>query len=431
MKTEGKPSETTCGDIFDALPEREKNIVRVIISHEIQNRFFSLLPFIKELDTLIHSGQSVRQEIMKTKENERNRIMELFQKLDQVIVNTISAINEKHTNQKIKEQQKYTESLQWVRGKINPALQKLSVSKFRDFSLLKQADAQLDVSSRQRWKQLIEKIEKNMPQILQENVGELIYIMQMLNDEWFKSVHLLCFMNGDAEKTNTLDIGMIQGTESYEFQGNLIPAYFIKIQHETTDSNLAYADPVSNSVVIKLSRIWTEVHMDKGFIEGNPIYMDALRSHDKNDSNIQAYIKYSQWRHTKYPDTSKLHQIFIDRILCEEIRHILDHIRLKSFKKSNDTHTAIGLLLQKEGILQKDLWSPLQGRKQSEQEIEKYRMALFEISAQITAAAVGPDPAFLFQEWLKNMRMLSSKDHTKKHPLFLLLEVVILNGSLR
>lgn len=126
------------------------------------------------------------------------------------------------------------------------------------------------------------------------------------------------------------------------------------------------------------------------------------------DGEIEVSLRYHEMLVQRYADTATLFEVLWIRTLCEEVRHALDGERTKAGLDPDrsarpDVYYAFltDTVLAEGGRLRRQLDCEEFGASDAEllRRRTEFRRGVMELSAQMTAVAVGPDPVLLLIEW--------------------------------
>jgi hypothetical protein len=302
-------------------------------------------------------------------------------------------------------------------GTVVPALQKLAESNVREFYALEKAAKHLPKILRPRWSMRIEELKATAACMLAPTEGSpasaqrvFIHLLKILNERWFIEMGLFLArypVRQDAAEVDSLwdlaqvAVHRIVQIRRYRFDDHEIPVCFLECYPRLPQGFAGVYDGVQEFALVSLSTVRLElVRMrqecnlalepwEAAWI-GQPIASDQVR---------QAYAKWARLAVALFPTPQRLFETVLMRTLIEELRHALDASRVNDILRrdcsSEEYYRQFAdLKLSTNSATRAGLIAP--GRPE---DVEMLGRTISELSAQMTAMAVGPDPRLVLAEW--------------------------------
>ncbi len=172
-------------------------------------------------------------------------------------------------------------------------------------------------------------------------------------------------------------------------------------QHPRQDVNRGYAMPSTSTIVMKQDIVWRDVDHQRKIATGDPVIMDKLRALYPTPAGYDAEVNFARWFCEHIPEQEQFPLMF-RRGVIEEVRHVIDGIRLRRIAKPGATMK--DALIRPGSQLEALSNVKLAEANADPDKVRHWNSTLTEISAQMTAAAACPQPGLVIREWLRNLR---------------------------
>ncbi len=320
---------------------------------------------------------------------------------------------------------------QWAHQKFFPALSLVAERGYRDYSSLLQSDILCVFETpelRKGWEELVHTAEKESQEALdapsappwrrfveacwkmiapKQHTPEKISFVKYMNEHLLSPKGLRIVPATQTHRT----VGKVIRRQDAHSADGPIPTYFVHTENQLGPR--AFANIYDCEVVINQGALEADIRENKMFVE-QP-YWAERQYMMQSDAYRQANKEYAQWIFAKYPDPSVQMEKFVERVLYEEWRHVIDWRRSRqnrcyqqedAWETPSSPHSA-------------DMWEAVWTTERGTEADTPAFMTgiIIELSGQMTAAAVHDDPALVIREWARNLaKKTAGEAHLKPIP---------------
>lgn len=316
--------------------------------------------------------------------------------------------------------------LLWTCQVVWPALRRFAQSRLRDDAPLQRVVRTLPEEEKEAWHAAVNQMLK-LQRTLQRNPRVhpamiFIRLVKLLNETWFipRQILIACVPvkhgprlddNSKIAELIHLVVCRILKQQRFAFQDAEIPAYFVSMvfppgSHYQPDKILTknYFDPMSEYVLIDLD-FW-KAQVLHFFSLSDEKYRQHCLGEGSPPAELSLTVQMAATMCRAFPVPYALYCAQVQRAWCEEVRHGVDNQRVlrgdPDAVLTGDYYARVPeVLLPAGGRLWREVWEPAGNGPSADADQRRYRATstIQEVSAQLTAAAVGPAPQLLLLEW--------------------------------
>jgi hypothetical protein len=323
---------------------------------------------------------------------------------------------------------------QWVSQFVLPALQKLAESKLRDFGGFEKATGELPKALHSRWNKRIKDMKSTMAQMLVPSAGTpaslqriFISMLKVLNERLFIEMELFLARHAirhDLCEADSLwdharvEVNQIVRQRRLRFADREVPVFFLdSVTRGTHSGSFAYAgayDRIQKLVLISLQNVRREI-VQMRHACGLVMQPWERRWVPAGWQETEIFERYAGLAIQLFPMPQDLFQAMLARTLIEELRHAVDSLRVHDRMGGHGSaleyyRRFADLKLSPRGKIR-----PTWIDSHSQGEMPALGTVVSELSAQMTAAAVGPDPRLVLAEWACNLVNDNQRKHSTRH----------------
>jgi hypothetical protein len=321
-------------------------------------------------------------------------------------------------------------------------LKRLAESDLEDFEPLLAAKRALPTEEQAAWTALIGDLESRVVASMREEVDEdaiFVELLASLNARWCLEREILVSRSkraiwGDHEAdlwdAVPASISCIFRQQVCRFRDATVTAYMVQTVCPTFYSaHSAYFDPSMKSVVLNVDKLRCEAMIGGLLSADSPEFRAYVINQGFPPFVLAALKLYHRVLMTWHKDANERATMAALRTLIEELSDAIHALRagldVPSFECYEDHLIRLGeTLLAPEGKLRREIWNAeAQGLDPDLADPRAMTgRGCGKLAAQMTAAAVGPDPYLVLLEWLYWVRVISQGPTDQ--PLEELLKVV-------
>ena len=309
---------------------------------------------------------------------------------------------------------------QWAIRTVLPGLQKLAESGLRDFYALERASKQLPKILHPRWSKHIEELKATTARMLVAADGSpasvqrvFIHLLKIFNERWFIDMGLFLarypVRQGVIEGDSLWDrarvaVHRIVQVRRHRFFETEIPVYFLECYPRKHPGFAGVFDGVQGLALVSLSAIRFELvqyRMACG-LPLEPWEAQMIGALSASDVMRQVFACFAEKAVSLFPVPQRLFEAVLLRTLVEELRHAIDGFRIRAELQRDcsplEYYQRFGALKLAPQARSRSMWNDLEDFYYQDDLVALGKVTS-ELSAQMTALAVGSDPRFVLAEW--------------------------------
>ena len=309
--------------------------------------------------------------------------------------------------------------LLWSAQEVWPALRGLAKSNFSLWSPLDRVARTLPKKEREAWRAVVKEMILTRSKLLEDPLvlWDRVFarLVKVLNERWFlpRQILFACLPNPDAPpvvedvwQAVRLVIYRTLVRHRFPFRDADVLLYEVSCVFPpgVHDQHRYYNDPASEWAVIDVDHLKFEA-LDLFSLSDDKFHESYLKMDPRpHVLRVRAWAG-PEFRRV-FASPFALFQALRHRTMCEEVRHGIDSKRvlrgrpLAALRPEYTAETAEALLAPG-GRLRREVWELAASGPEDEGVARRHQAARIvqEVSAQLTAAAVGPAPQMLLVEW--------------------------------
>lgn len=323
------------------------------------------------------------------------------------------------------------QAAKWVNDKVFIGLCTLVNSQLKDWTALEQAAEGLPRHLRHAWGQLItvskserilKKDEDGFP-----NMQRFMRVVRFVNEQWMVPQKL--YLGRDNVGDQLADsLGMsqwqrlrmgiydIRTNQNFSFHDEsvrCITVMPIYLYPDCKGERIAY-DPTQEYAIISLPGLYNNTERFMTWAAGGEASDDLDRclmtTGGETRAGVDTWKDYAQHIVARHPVALELHTALTLRTTLEEIRHGIDSKRVRTLIGKDVPPTEYSIRFSELMLSQGGKLHNFLPPEEDEEDRIEFASIVSEMSAQITAGAMGPDPMLMVAEWRRAIKLISHPD---------------------